>query len=102
MTNCFNFMSNYPSNQFHFYIITEYILIVGEEFWIGLRNIYKLTNIAGRPMELKVVLEKKSGEKAHALYKNFRIGTEVSSKKYYYIFNQILIILYVTDCNFYS
>ena len=40
----------------------------------------KLINIAGKPMELKVTLEKQSGEKAHALYKNFRIGTEVSSK----------------------
>ena len=58
------------------------MLIVGEEFWIGLRNMNKLTNIAGRPMELKVMLEKKSGEKAYALYKNFRVGTEVSSKKY--------------------
>ena len=85
MANSFNFMSSYLLNQFHLYIITEYILIVGEEFWIGLRNMNKLTNIAGRPMELKVMLEKKSGEKAHALYKNFRIGTEVSSKKYYLI-----------------
>ena len=58
------------------------MLIVGEEFWIGLRNMNKLTNIAGRPMELKVMLEKKSGEKAHALYKNFRISTEVISNKY--------------------
>ena len=37
----------------------------------------KLTNIPGRPMELKVTLEKFSGEKAEAVYKNFRIGTEV-------------------------
>jgi hypothetical protein len=54
--------------------------IAGEEFWIGLRNMNKLTNIVGRPMELKVMLEKQSGEKAHALYKNFRIGTEVIFK----------------------
>ena len=33
-------------------------------------------------MELKIMLEKRSGEKAHALYKNFQIGTEVICNKY--------------------
>ena len=57
--------------------------IAGEEFWIGLRNMNKLTNIVGRPMELKVILEKASGEKAHAVYKDFQIGTEVIFDKYF-------------------
>jgi hypothetical protein len=51
----------------------------------------KLTNIAGRSMELKVMLEKKSGEKAHALYKNFRVGTEVGFDNYY-LLSQIPMI----------
>lgn len=55
-------------------------MVSGEEFWMGLRNMNKMTNILGRPMELRVSLEKFSGEKAEAVYKNFRIGNEVSCR----------------------
>ena len=49
--------------------------------WIGLRNLNKLTNIPGQPMELRIDLENWTGEKSYAIYKNFRIGTEVCKER---------------------
>ncbi|KFB48540.1 AGAP005848-PA-like protein [Anopheles sinensis] len=44
------------------------------EFWLGLEQIYRLTNVA--PHELVVLLEDFDGAKALARYNRFRIGAE--------------------------
>ena len=62
---------------------TELFFSIGEEVWIGLDNIYKLTN-SGTPMKLRVDLEKFDGTKASAFYEDFRLVDQV--------IGQILII----------
>jgi hypothetical protein len=51
-----------------------------KEHWIGLHNIYELTNRPSTPMRLKITMEDFSGEVREAYYKSFRI--EDGSDKY--------------------
>ena len=53
------------------------IFFLGKEHWIGLDTIHKLTNQAGRSMQLKITLEKFTGEKAIVHYDTFILGDKV-------------------------
>jgi hypothetical protein len=56
--------------------IIQYFL-TGEEFWIGLENIYQLTNIGS--YTLRVTLKDfERPEKVSATYKNFRLTENVN------------------------
>ena len=50
------------------------------EFWIGLDNIYRLTNQKWQPMVMQIVIEFNNNIKMYATYDNFRIDDE--SKNY--------------------
>jgi len=50
-----------------------------KEYWIGLDMMNKLTNRGDRPMQLRVKIEKFSGEKAINYYDTFKIGNEASN-----------------------
>ncbi|KAM4748888.1 angiopoietin-related protein 5-like [Rhinophrynus dorsalis] len=49
---------------------------ISGEHWLGLDNIYMLTNQNGRISELKIHLGAFGGDEAFALYNNFKIGPE--------------------------
>ena len=51
------------------------IIILGEEHWLGLKNIHQLTN--QNPMAFKVELEKFDGTTADAYYSDFKIADQV-------------------------
>ena len=51
--------------------------ISGKEQWIGLNNIYALTNQDGIDMQLRISMEKFSKEKATAFYDNFFLEDRV-------------------------
>merc|ERR1711971_881717 len=53
----------------------------GKEHWAGLDIIHKLTNQPGREMQLRISLEKFSGDKATEFYDVFRVGNESSNYK---------------------
>ena len=53
------------------------VYYVGEEHWAGLDVIHKLTNQPGRAMQLRILLEKFSGDKATEFYDVFSVGSEV-------------------------
>ena len=53
------------------------IFFLGKEHWIGLETIHKLTNQAGRHMQLKITLEKFTGEKVVVYYDTFILGDKV-------------------------
>ena len=59
------------------YFINIYIFFIDKEYWIGLDVMNKLTNRGDRPMQLRVKLERFSGEKATNYYDTFKIGNEV-------------------------
>ena len=58
-------------------IMIVLIFFLGKEHWIGLNTIHKLTNQAGRSMQLKITLEKFTGEKAIVYYETFILGDKV-------------------------
>ena len=53
------------------------VYYVGEEHWAGLDVIHKLTNQPDRAMQLRISLEKFSGDKATEFYDVFSVGSEV-------------------------
>ena len=57
--------------------IKFWVYYVGEEHWAGLDVIHKLTNQPGRAMQLRISLEKFSGDKATEFYDVFSVGSEV-------------------------
>ena len=52
-------------------------LISGKEQWIGLDNIYALTNQHGVNMQLRITMEKFSKDEATAYYDNFFLEDRV-------------------------
>ena len=58
-------------------IMIVLIFFLGKEHWIGLNTIHKLTNQAGRQMQLKITLEKFTGETAIVYYDTFILGDKV-------------------------
>ena len=59
-------------------------LFLGGEHWLGLDNIYTLTNDPTTPMKLRITMEDFSGTMRVANYNNFRINDGVSI---FYILN---------------
>merc|ERR1711935_381717 len=53
----------------------------GKEHWAGLDVIHKLTNQPGRVMQLRISLEKFSGDEATNFYDVFSVGNESSNYK---------------------
>ena len=53
------------------------VYYVGKEHWAGLDVIHKLTNQPGRVMQLRISLEKFSGDEATEFYDVFSVGSEV-------------------------
>ena len=53
------------------------VYYVGEEHWAGLDVIHKLTNQPDRAMQLRISLEKFSGDKATVFYDVFSVESEV-------------------------
>ena len=49
----------------------------GKEHWLGLQNIYKLTNRQNVRMQLKIILERFSGETESVLYDDFFLEDQV-------------------------
>ena len=54
-------------------------LYLGQEHWIGLEVMHKMTNRPDRQMQLKVSLERFNGEKATNFYNIFKIGDKVGA-----------------------
>lgn len=52
--------------------------VLNGEFWWGLENMWLMTALLDRKYELRVDLEDFDGEKRHALYQGFKIGSEGS------------------------
>ena len=52
-------------------------LLPGEEHWLGLKNIYQLTNRQNVTTQLKIILERFSGEITIVLYNDFSLQDEV-------------------------
>ena len=61
------------------YLLWVYITFIylGKEQWIGLDNIYALTNRLSQPMQLRVHMEKFTGETAQVTYDNFYLEDQV-------------------------
>ena len=55
----------------------SFIDISGGEQWIGLDNIYALTNQDGVNMQLRITMEKFSGDEATAYYDTFYLEDKV-------------------------
>ena len=64
----------FPKNFICIYITFIYL---GKEQWIGLDNIYALTNRPSQPMQLRVHMEKFTGETAEVTYDNFYLEDRV-------------------------
>ena len=56
-----------------------FYLFAGEEVWLGLDSIYKLTNRNNIKMQLKIILERFSGETATVLYDDFSLEDQVNT-----------------------
>ena len=54
-------------------------LSIGKEYWLGLDNIYALTNRPGVKMNLRVSMEKFGDEKATSYYEDFSLKDKVST-----------------------
>ena len=53
-------------------------LLPGKEHWLGLKNIYKLTNRQNVRTQLKIILESFSGETATVTYDDFSLKDQVT------------------------
>ena len=78
-------------------IMIVLIFFLGKEHWIGLNTIHKLTNQAGRQMQLKITLEKFTGETAIVYYDTFIVGDKVHCITIYYA---IMYTLHVISLKF--
>ena len=56
-----------------------FYLFAGEEVWLGLDSIYKLTNRNNIKIQLKIILERFSGETATVLYDDFSLEDQVNT-----------------------
>ena len=56
-------------------------LFAGAEHWLGLDSIYKLTNRNNIKIQLKIILERFSGETASVLYDDFSLEDQVNKKE---------------------
>ena len=61
-----------------------FLLILGKEQWLGLDNIYDLTNQPGKKFKLRVEMEKFSREKAVAYYDDFYLEDRVYILEYHF------------------
>ena len=57
--------------------MTKYLYFLGKEYWLGLDNIYALTNRQDLAMQLRVSMEKFTDENATAYYDNFSLKDKV-------------------------
>ena len=57
--------------------MTIFIHFLGKEYWLGLDNIYALTNRQDVVMQLRVFLENFTDENATAYYDNFSLTDQV-------------------------
>ena len=57
--------------------MTKYLYFLEKEYWLGLDNIYALTNRQDVAMQLRVSMEKFTDEKATAYYDNFSLKDKV-------------------------
>ena len=58
-------------------IMSLFHLLLGKEHWLGLKNIYKLTNRQNVRTKLKIILERFSGEITTILYDDFSLKDQV-------------------------
>ena len=52
-------------------------MYIGKEHWLGLDNIYKLTNRKNVKTQLKIILEYKSAQKHIVTYDDFHLKDQV-------------------------
>ena len=57
--------------------MTKYFRFLGKEYWLGLDNMYALTNRQDVVMQLRVSLENFTDENATAYYDNFSLTDQV-------------------------
>ena len=57
--------------------MTIFIHFLGKEYWLGLDNIYALTNRQDVTMQLRVSVEKFTGENEETYYENFSLKDQV-------------------------
>ena len=57
--------------------VTKYLFFLGKEYWLGLDNMYALTNRQDVAMQLRVSLENFTDENATAYYGNFSLTDQV-------------------------
>ena len=57
--------------------MTIFIHFLGKEYWLGLDNIYALTNRQDVAMQLRVSVEKFTGENEETYYENFSLKDQV-------------------------
>ena len=70
-------MSFFSFNKFE---ESYYYYFAGEEQWLGLDAIYKLTNRYNIKMQLKIFFERFSGETASVLYDDFSLEDQVKHR----------------------
>ena len=75
-------------------IMSLFHLLPGKEHWLGLKNIYKLTNRQNVRTQLKIILESFSGETATVTYDDFSLKDQVT------IFIIYWMVEIYTDTNF--
>ena len=57
--------------------MTKYLYFLGKEYWLGLDNIYALANRQDVTMQLRVSVEKFTGENEETYYENFSLKDQV-------------------------
>ena len=62
-------------------------MFLGKEHWIGLDNIYKLTNRKNVKTELRIDLELFSGKKTSVTYDDFYLKAQVVFTFTYYLYD---------------
>ena len=80
------------NKNINFYCILTFGLkgtFLDNEHWIGLNNIYKLTNRPSTQMKLRITMEDFSGTVKEANYNSFRIEDGVSSLKLWIVFSPV-------------
>ena len=72
-----NCSRNTCSEQSIFYFTYIYVFATGDEFWLGLDNIYELTQM--KNYTLRITMERFDGVIRTAFYTNFKLLDNVSS-----------------------
>ena len=73
---------------FEWQIWKRFYLFSGEEHWLGLDAIYKLTNRNNIKMQLKIILKRFSGETASVIYDDFSLEDQVFKRKNYHPYSR--------------